>query len=150
LPPGLRVPGPFGTGNNPFIFSLCGQAPQVCAQPVWWDSVGEILLRYSPWVVVAAILLQPTSVTPERQWELNNISITAMGRRPSRRSGKETASDYPSWVQDYPPKSPTETCAAYASRILAQKYGVSDPRAVKTGGGSEYSQIKKACERGGW
>jgi hypothetical protein len=68
--------------------------------------------------------------------------------RASKASGKEKASDVPSWTSDYP-KGPGENCAAYAARILAAKYGAGSPQAEKRGPGSEFSKIKKACERGG-
>jgi hypothetical protein len=66
--------------------------------------------------------------------------------RPSRGSGKEKASDYPSWVTQFLPKPPNEDCDDFATRILNEKYGVGNwPK----GPGSEFSKIKKACERGG-
>jgi hypothetical protein len=81
LPPGLSVPLPLALGTQPFVFSLCGQAPQVCSPPAVWDAIGETLLRYSPWIVVAAIMFQPTPVTAERQWELTNIQNSKGGKQ---------------------------------------------------------------------
>jgi hypothetical protein len=69
-------------------------------------------------------------------------------RKSSKKSGKETASDHPSWTSNYP-KEPGESCAAFAERILNLKYGAETDKALRRGPGSEYSQIKKACERGG-
>ena len=66
----------------------------------------------------------------------------------ARASGKERATDVPSWSRDYAQK-PGESCDEYATRILNQQYGCGDPRAEKRGPGSEHSKIKKHCERGG-
>jgi RHS repeat-associated protein len=66
----------------------------------------------------------------------------------SKTSGKEKATDVPSWAA-YNPKLPGESCAEYAARILLEQYGAEDPRAFERGPGSEYNKIKKACERGG-
>jgi len=68
--------------------------------------------------------------------------------KPSKVSDKEKSADFPDWVGKYP-RGPDESCKDYANRILKEKYGECDPRADKRGPGSEYSKIKKACERGG-
>lgn len=72
----------------------------------------------------------------------SGISLMA---RDSRRSDKERASDKPSWATDYAPRGPNESCKQYAARVAEAKYGPNYP----TGPGSDYSKIKKACERGG-
>jgi RHS repeat-associated protein len=64
----------------------------------------------------------------------------------SKESDKSRATDIPSWVRDYPPRKPGESCAQYAERVLKEKYGC-DMRANERGPGSEYSKIKKNCER---
>ena len=66
----------------------------------------------------------------------------------SRSSDKERATDVPSWSRQYARK-PGESCSKYAERILEDQYGCDDPRAKARGPGSEYSKIKKHCERGG-
>lgn len=68
----------------------------------------------------------------------------------SRVSGKERATDVPSWARYQPPRGPNESCGAWAARILAAQYGAGSPMATNRGPGSEYSKIKKACERGGF
>lgn len=67
----------------------------------------------------------------------------------SKKSGKQTASDTPSYAGYHPGKGPNETCAEYAARVVVAQYGPEDPRAQRRGSGSDYSKIKKACERGG-
>jgi hypothetical protein len=69
-------------------------------------------------------------------------------RKVTKKSGKETGSDTPSWISQYP-KEPGESCAAFAARILNAKYSTGSAKASQRGPGSEYSKIKKACERGG-
>lgn len=68
--------------------------------------------------------------------------------RTSRRSERERASDVPSWSRQYQRRE-NETCAEYAARILMAHYGAEDGRSSMRGANSEYSQIRKACERGG-
>jgi len=68
--------------------------------------------------------------------------------RPSKKSGKEKATDVPDWIHSCP-RGPNEKYSDYAKRILEEKYGCGDPRAIKRGPGLEYSKIKKNCERGG-
>jgi uncharacterized protein RhaS with RHS repeats len=77
----------------------------------------------------------------------NLIDQNILMSKESRKSGKETASDAPSWAAYYP-KKPGESCSEYAARILQEKYGCGDERAKKRGPGSEYSKLKKHCERG--
>jgi hypothetical protein len=72
------------------------------------------------------------------------------GEKVEQEVGNETSSDFPSWVPDFGPQAPGETCAEYAARILAEKYGAGDSRALRMGAGSEYNEIKEACERQGW
>ena len=53
--------------------------------------------------------------------------------RASRASGKETASDAPSWAA-YCPRGPNEKCGAWAARIFLEHYGVGLPdRRAQTG-----------------
>lgn len=65
-------------------------------------------------------------------------------------SDKEAATDVPSWVKQYEKRKAGESCHAYTVRILAEHYGCDDPRAKDPdrGARSEYSKIKKNCERG--
>jgi len=67
----------------------------------------------------------------------------------SKASGKEKASDAPSYAAYYPKRGPNETCTQYAARVVLAQFGAQDPRAHERGPGSDYSKIKKACERGG-
>jgi len=67
--------------------------------------------------------------------------------KPSKPSAKEKSTNFPDWASYYP-RGPNENCKDYAKRILREKYGEC-AKADKTGPGSEYSKIKKACERGG-
>ena len=72
-----QVPRPVGSGaESPFVFSLCGSGSSSCESlgtPP--PSVLVTLARYSPWAIVAAILFQPTPMTPEREWELRNLQM---------------------------------------------------------------------------
>ena len=65
----------------------------------------------------------------------------------ARESAKERSTDVPSWASQYP-RGPGESCSEYAARILKEKYGENNSCALKRGPGSEYSKIKKHCERG--
>ena len=66
----------------------------------------------------------------------------------AKESGKVRATDVPSWSRGYP-KDPNETCAEYAERVLNEQYPDDPEKASRRGPGSEYSKIKKGCERGG-
>ncbi|WP_423594425.1 RHS repeat domain-containing protein [Roseateles sp. MS654] len=87
---------------------------------------------------------KPSPLLPTWNWD----GITWPSWMESRRSDKERATDVPSWSKQYP-RRPEENCAKYAERILTEHYGCDDPRAKDRGPGSEYSKIKKHCERGG-
>jgi len=92
------------------------------------------------------------TVNPLVAWFVLSIRINdkkgMMMVKPSKPGDKEKSTHFPDWTHDYPRK-PNENCKDYAERILKEKYGECDPRADKRGPGSEYSKIKKACERGG-
>ncbi|WP_147290839.1 hypothetical protein [Roseomonas gilardii] len=64
-------------------------------------------------------------------------------------SGKEAASDAPSWAK-IQPRGQNESAAEYATRLMDNKYGrgkwESDPSKGK-GPSSEYSKIKKYGQR---
>jgi RHS repeat-associated protein len=77
----------------------------------------------------------------------NLIDQNILMSKESRKSDKERSTEVPSWAASYPRK-PGESCGEYAERILKEKYGCEDERAKKRGPRSEYSQIKKHCERG--
>lgn len=66
----------------------------------------------------------------------------------ARRSEKERATDTPSWSKSHFQR-PDENCAEFAKRVLEEHYGCGHPKAGERGPGSEYSKIKKHCERGG-
>jgi phage-related protein len=59
-------------------------------------------------------------------------------------SGKEGATDIPSWVDKYPPPRVGENGKDYATRVLNHKYGEGN---WNPGPGSEYSQIQKWADR---
>jgi hypothetical protein len=62
-------------------------------------------------------------------------------------SGKQAATDAPSWVKTEglkPCKSPNEDGKSFAKRVLDAKYGTGN---YKTGATSEYSQIQKYGDR---
>lgn len=64
-----------------------------------------------------------------------------------KESKHDRATDVPGWARYYPPSDPNQNCHDWASEILAAKYGDCDPRALKSGPGSEYSKIVKWCQR---
>ncbi|MRD46622.1 hypothetical protein GHT07_04995 [Caenimonas koreensis DSM 17982] len=86
----------------------------------------------------------PSPYLPTWNWN----GITWPDWMESRSSEKDRATDVPSWSRQYARKS-GETCDQYAKRILEEHYGCDDPRAKARGPGSEFSKIKKHCERGG-
>jgi hypothetical protein len=65
----------------------------------------------------------------------------------ARPTKKERATDIPSWVKQNYRKDPNEDCGQFAKSVMDQQYGPgweADPARL-----TEYSQIKKACERSG-
>ena len=66
----------------------------------------------------------------------------------SRGSDKERATDTPSFAKGKA-RLPNENCGQYAARVLEEHYGASHPKTLQRGPGSEFSKIKKNCERGG-
>jgi len=61
----------------------------------------------------------------------------------AKKSGKEKASDAPSWAKVYRPK-PNQKCQDFAKDILNAKYGEGNWR---TGARTEYNKIVKWCQR---
>jgi hypothetical protein len=74
-------------------------------------------------------------------------NIASHFAKKSKKSKKARATDIPSWVNYQEPRRPGESCAEYAERVLKDQYGDCD-QAKRRGAGSEYSEIKKNCERG--
>jgi len=70
-----------------------------------------------------------------------------MGRKPSRQSDKDKSTNVPSWSKYCEGKNDNETCQEWASRQLDDKYGKGN---WKKGTGTEYSEMVKGCERGGY
>ena len=69
--------------------------------------------------------------------------INKFSKKKSSKSGKEKASDTPSWSKGQKP-NPGEKPSDFAKRVLDGKYG---PGNWKDGPGSEYNQLKKYAER---
>ena len=69
-------------------------------------------------------------------------------QRESGLSGKEAATDVPSWIQDYPDGKPgvNESGKQFASRMMDKKYGVGNWER-KGQQGTEFSQLKKFGDR---
>jgi len=65
-------------------------------------------------------------------------------KAPKKGSGKERASDIPSWAKGQQPQK-GENGTKFAKRLLDEKYG---PGKYKTGPGSEYNKLKKFGDRG--
>ena len=78
---------------------------------------------------------------------LGGATIDPMAKQ-SKKSGKEKASDVPSFAEGYG-RDPNENCHEYALSILIQQYGATHPKVYERGAGSEYQKIKKWCERSG-
>ena len=70
-------------------------------------------------------------------------------KKVSKKFSKEMATDTPSWASYHPSRRPDGSCASFAERVLVEQYGPGHPKTSQRGGNSEYSQIKKNCERGG-
>jgi hypothetical protein len=73
-------------------------------------------------------------------WAARNIMYSKL----SKKSGKERASDIPSWVKGQKPIE-GENGKDFAKRICDEKYGEGN---YQTGPGSEYNKIKKFGDRG--
>lgn len=65
-------------------------------------------------------------------------------KRPRSGSGKEKATDVPSWAQGQRPKT-GENGKQFAQRLLDSKYGAGQ---YKTGPGTEFNKIQKWGDRG--
>jgi hypothetical protein len=148
-----QIWGPTGAGIH-CDFGICGPAIP------GFEAGVDVLEQTAPWVirVVSVCALTPVcqeAVVPAVAGAVAGYLIYSgiqagiqIYQARSKPSGKEKATDAPSWAAYYP-RGPNEGCGAYAGRILIEKYGAGDPRAMFRGPGSEYSKIKKACERGG-
>lgn len=62
----------------------------------------------------------------------------------SKRSGKERASDIPSWAEGQK-RAPGENGTAFANRLMTLRYG---PGGFATGPGTEHNKLKKFGDRG--
>lgn len=89
--------------------------------------VGDLIFAWG--VVVAAVV----------------DGVTIYLKKTSKKSGKEKASDIPSWAKGKKPKK-DENGKAFATRLCDERYGKGN---YNTGAGSEYNQLKKYGDRGG-
>lgn len=64
----------------------------------------------------------------------------------SKQSQKERATDIPSYAKNYE-RDPNESCHDFAVSLLKQQFGNNHPKVFQRGPGSDYSKIKKNCER---
>ena len=62
----------------------------------------------------------------------------------AKKSGKEKASDAPSWAKGERP-APKQKCQDFAKQLLNAKYGAGN---WQKGPGTEYNKIIKWCQRG--
>ena len=62
----------------------------------------------------------------------------------AKESGKDRASDIPSWAKGKRPL-PGESAQEFADRLLSEKYGAGN---YNKGPGSEFSKVKKWGDRG--
>ena len=132
--------GSFGVyGSNGFLHPVAVGA----GGELIWD-VGDIMLGG---ICVGSGVCEAVAVVGAVV-VVGTVAYIYYSKKISKVSGKETASDAPSWARYYP-KGPNEACAAFAARILVEQYGVGSKKALDRGPGSEFSKIKKACERGG-
>ncbi len=65
----------------------------------------------------------------------------------SKGSGKQRATDIPSYAKGYE-REPGENCHEFAVSLLVQHFGKNHPKVFQRGPGSDYSKIKKNCQRG--
>jgi hypothetical protein len=65
----------------------------------------------------------------------------------SRRSPKEKSTDVPAYARGYE-RELNENCHDYTISVLEQQFGKNQPKVFERGPGSDYSKIKKNCERG--
>lgn len=128
-PDGLQVPFPFPFPAPP---PVPGNPPTTPSGPSG---------RYDP---TTDTFTPPSSRSILPDWLRDLLSAPLEAKR----SQKERATDAPSWSKNYS-RDPREDCDDFAKRVLNEHYGCGDSRADRRGPGSEYSQIKKFCERGG-
>jgi RHS repeat-associated protein len=121
---------PLGMGGE--ALGLGGLAA-FCAEPVGWVVCGG-----------AAVGGIGYSGYKFYEWITSPDCPPLLMVKTTKKSGKEKADDFPSWVREYT-RDPKENCHDFAKNILNDKRGVGKWR---KGAGSEYSQIVKACQRG--
>ena len=148
-------------GGNPISFvDPLGLNPGVgCLAGSWAGPVGCGIGAGVVTAISGAIIMNEVgsdssssynnTITPGNT-ENNGGPMTTPESAESRQSGKETASDVPSWSIPYFPPPPQENCKDFAARILEEHYGCDDPRAKLRGSGTEHNKIQKRCERGGY
>jgi len=76
-------------------------------------------------------------------WDFPEESTNTQPYCEAKKSGKEKASDVPSWAKGNKP-SPNQKCQDFAKQLLNTKYGVGN---WSKGAGTEYSKIVKWCQR---
>jgi hypothetical protein len=100
-------------------------------------------------IVVVAVGLWGIAIhNADQYWESQQTTYDDYGNDYStyysRKSGKERASDTPSWFDKGTRAQPGESPVNAAKRVLDERYG---PGAYPTGPGSEFNKIKKFLER---
>ncbi len=166
LPPGLSVPLPGPAGllgiglNSNCEFGVCvgGVGPNGYLDPATVGAgAGGVVFVDNVFVILAdavgGAVCVGSGVCEVAAVGAAAAAVGAGGylvyKKISKKSGKQMASDTPSWVSYHPPKRPDESCAAFAERVLEAQYGPGGRKTLDRGPGSEFSKIKKACERGG-
>ncbi|MGH9436539.1 MAG: RHS repeat domain-containing protein [Terriglobia bacterium] len=156
MPPGMRVPSPWGIpslggqgcdfgdcsgnfGTNGFLNPIAVGAGEGGASIAIDIGIGTLCIGSG---VCEAVAIGAGAVAL-------GAGAYIIYKKIAKKSGKEKASDTPSWVSYHPPKRPDESCAEFAARVLSDQYGANHRKALGRGPGSEYSRIKKGCERGG-
>lgn len=95
--------------------------------------------------ISAIFMFGNTAVTPIYSANANS-TCKEYKVRLSNQTGKEAASNVPSWALGQRPcKNPNESGTAFATRLLNAKYGAGN---YATGPSSEFNQIKKFGDRG--
>ncbi len=133
LIPQIRIGGRIYYGSA--VVTACVLRPDLCI-----DILGE------NWEEILGIPTLPGQDCPPVDGPAG-AQGSEMGKA-SKKSGKEKADDIPSYEEGYQ-KDPNENFHEFALSILEQTFGRDHKKYSQRGPGSDYSKIKKNCERGG-
>jgi len=128
------------TLDDPPIFD----APPIEVPPVLEEGGGAVILGGGPEDPAGDVIGAIIVIGGVIYGLMHGPQSQTCGKKKSRQSGAEGATDVPSWAKPKRPK-PGESCHDFALRILKEHYG--EQTDFNKGSDHEYSKIVKWCER---